>query len=212
MKKVKLLFAICFSIALSATAQNFDIRGYGGFNVFQLSSDQGTTLIDGAIHSQTVSGRPGFQFGAALTFGGQMYVQPGIQFTTLSTKVVNSNSATGTEFTDETTLSVFSVPLKIGFRLIDPEKENIFNIRIFGGFDGHHVTGVNHTKKSGKIDDYEKDDFSNLIVNADFGMGVDLFFLFVDAGYQLGLSPVYSGGDQATASAFYTNFGIKIGF
>ena len=191
-------------------AQNLDVRLYGGMNVLQLTSDQGTSLIDGTLHHKTVSGRPGYQFGAAITFGERFYVQPGIQFTTISTKVVNQDNVTGTELTDETKVKLFSVPLRFGVRLIDPEVEDVFNIRLFAGIEGHHVVGVDHTTKSGKIDDIDKDDFSNLIINGDFGMGIDFFFLFVEAGYQLGLSPVYSGGDLAKANSFYGNLGLRI--
>jgi hypothetical protein len=47
-------------------------------------------------------------------------------------------------------------------------------------------------------------------MNADFGMGVDIFFLYLDMGYQLGLSQVHSGSDKATANSFYANLGIRI--
>ena len=103
-----------------------------------------------------------------------------------------------------------SVPLKVGLRLIDPETEDIFNIRLFGGIDGHHVLSVDHSEKSGEFDNITTDDYSNLILNADFGMGVDLFFLYLDIGYQLGLTPVHSGGDQAKGNSFYSNLGIRI--
>ena len=194
----------------SISAQNFDVRAYGGFNVLQLSSDQGTSLINGALHNQTVSGRPGYQIGAAVTFGERFFVQPGFQHSVLSTKFVNKNTVSGTELTDETTLKAISIPLKVGFRLIDPEVENIFNVRILGGIDGHHILSVNHSTKSGNIDDISVDDYNNLIVNADFGMGIDLLFLFVDFGYQLGLTPVHSGADQAKSNAFYGNLGLRI--
>ena len=164
------------------------------------------------LHNRTVSGRPGYQGGVALTFGERFYVQPGFQFSKLSTEVVNKNTVTGDELIDETSLNVISVPLKVGFRLINPEAENFFNIRVFAGFDGHHVTSVNHSTKSDQGDEITKDDYANLIMNADFGMGIDLWFLFVESGYQLGLSPVHTGGDNAKSNAFYGNIGIKIGF
>ena len=91
-----------------------------------------------------------------------------------------------------------------------PEDEDFFNVRVFGGLDGHHVTGVKHVTKSGAIDTIEKDDFSNFILNADFGMGIDLWFLFVDAGYQIGLTPVYATANSAKASSFYANFGLRL--
>ena len=90
--------------------------------------------------------------------------------------------------------------------------ENLFNVRIFGGFDGSHIRSVDHSNKSNKTDDIEADDFTNLIVSADFGMGLDIFIFYVDLGYQLGLTPVYTGGDQAKANAFYSNIGLRLSF
>lgn len=212
MKKLTLIF-LGFLIGLSNIhAQKVDLRAYFGFNVLQLTSDEGTRLIDGVVHDQSVSGRVGYQMGGALTFGERFYIQPGFQYTVLSTKIINENTQTGDELTDETTLNVISVPLKFGFRLINPEVEDMINVRIFAGFDGHHVTSVNHGKKSKALDDIEADDYSNLIMNADFGMGLDVLFLFLDLGYQLGLSPVHSGGDSAKSNAFYSNLGLRIKF
>ena len=201
---------IVFAIS-SSLAQHFDIRAYGGFNVLQLTTDQNTNIIDDILHHRSVTGRPGYQFGAAVTFGDRFYVQPGIQFSTGTIEVLNENSITGTEFTDESTLSMISVPLKVGVRLIDPDTENIFNVRVFGGFDGSHVTKVTHGTNSGVEGELNEDDYSNLILAADFGLGIDIAFLYVDLGYQLGLSPVHTGGDSAKGNTFYGNIGIRIG-
>ncbi len=212
MKKLNLtIFAIVLAFATSY-GQHFDIRAYGGFNVLQLTSDQGTSLIDGVLHNQKVSGRPGAQFGVALTFGSRFYVQPGFQYAILSSEVVNENTVSGKELLDETTINAISVPLKVGVRLIDPETENFFNVRVFGGFDGSHVISVDHSTKSDGLDDIDASDFSNLIVAADFGLGLDIFIFYIDLGYQLGLTPVYTGGDNAKANAFYGNIGLRLSF
>lgn len=209
--KARVLFIVLLSAAFSASAQ-FDVRGYGGVNVVQLSTDQGTSLIDGVLHNRSVSGRPGYQFGVAVLFGERFYVQPGLQWTSVSTEVVNENTASGVELTDETTVSMISVPLRVGFRLIDPEVENMFNVRVWGGFDGHHVTSVDHSVNNPNTGDIDEGDYSNLIVNADFGLGIDVLFLFIETGYQLGISPVYTGGDQAKANSFYANLGVRFSF
>jgi len=209
--KARLLFVFLLSTALSASAQ-FDVRAYGGLNVVQLSTDDGTSLIDGVLHRRSISGRPGYQFGAAVLFGERFYVQPGVQLTTVSTEIVNENTVTGVELTDETTLKMISVPLRVGFRLIDPEVENMFNVRIFGGFDGHHVTSVKHNVNDPNTGDYDEGDYSNLILNADFGLGIDILFLYIETGYQLGISPVHTGGDQAKANSFYANLGLRFSF
>ena len=212
MKKISLtIFAIVLAFATSY-GQHFDIRAYGGFNVLQLTSDQGNSLIDGVLHNQKVSGRPGYQFGAALTFGSRFYVQPGFQYAIISSEVVNENTVSGEELIDQTTINTISVPLKVGFRLIDPETENLFNVRVFGGFDGSHVISVDHSTKSNGIDDIDASDFSNLIMSADFGLGLDIFIFYIDMGYQLGLTPVYTGGDDSKANAFYSNIGLRLSF
>ena len=212
MKKISLtIFAIVLAFATSY-GKHFDIRAYGGFNVLQLTSDQGNSLIDGVLHNQKVSGRPGYQFGAAITFGSRFYVQPGFQYAIISSEVVNENTVSGEELIDQTTINTISVPLKVGFRLIDPEAENLFNVRVFGGFDGSHVISVDHSTKSNGLGDIYDSDFSNLIVSTDFGIGLDIFIFYIDMGYQLGLTPVYTGGDNAKANAFYSNIGLRLSF
>lgn len=212
MKKLSLLFLAIVLASSTSFSQHFDIRAYGGFNVLQLTSDQGTSLIDGVLHNQKVSGRPGAQFGAALTFGSRFHVQPGFQYAIISSEVVNENTVSGEELLDVTTINTISVPLKVGVRLIDPETENLFNVRVFGGFDGSHVISVDHSTKSDALDDIDASDFSNLIVSADFGLGLDIFIFYIDMGYQLGLTPVYTGGDNAKANAFYSNIGLRLSF
>ncbi len=212
MKKIILFSAALVLAITSSYAQHFDIRAYGGFNVLQLTSDNGTTLINSVLHNQKVSGRRGAQFGAAVTFGSRFYVQSGIQYSFLSTEIVNENSVTDNQWKDQTTIKAISVPLKAGFRLIDPDTENLINVRIFGGFDGSHVLSVDHSEKSGAIDDIDADDFSNLILSADFGLGLDVFIFYLDMGYQLGLTPVYTGGDNTKANAFYSNIGLRLSF
>lgn len=215
MKTIKLtLAALLFSFGSMAQNEGhvFDIRAYGGISLMQVSSDVNTSFIDNVVHQRTVEGQPGAQAGLALTFGNRFYVQPGFQWSRLSTKIVNTNNVVGTELTDETTLSVISVPLKVGLRFIDPRKENLINVRLFGGIDGHHVMSVTHSDKSGSIDDIDASDYSNIIMNADFGLGLDVWFLFLETGYQLGLTPIHKGGDNAKSSAFYANAGVKITF
>ncbi len=212
MKKFNLIFLSTFFVFSFGFGQHFDVRAFGGTNVLQLTSDNGVSLIDGVVHNKKVSGRVGTQFGAALTFGTRFYVQPGFQYNVLSTQVVHENTETGNELVDETTIHAISVPLKVGFRLIDPETENLLNVRVFGGLDGSHITSVEHSKKSNAIDDIDASDFSNLILSADFGIGIDLFIFYADLGYQLGLSPVFTGGDNAKANAFYANLGIRLSF
>lgn len=215
MKSLKLsLIVLLLPIGLYAQRSGhvFDVRAYGGVSFLQLASDQGTQLINGILHNRFVQGEPGVQVGAAVTFGNRFYLQPGVQWTTLSTKIINENTVSGNELTDETTLSLISVPLKVGMRLFDPQDMNWINVRLFGGLDGHHVTSVKHGTKSGSLDDINANDYSNLILNADFGFGLDIAFLYLESGYQIGLTPVHKAGDTGRLSAFYANVGLRFTF
>lgn len=177
----------------------------------QLTSDEGTTLIDGVLHNNQVSGRPGYEFGAGVTFGKKFYVQPSLKYTSFSLESVNISTENDTKYEDLTAVNSFSIPLKVGFRMINPEVEDLFNIRIFGGLDGQHVLSVNHTEKSGKVDDISKDDFNSLIIHGDLGMGIDLSIFYLDLGYQIGITPVYTTGENhATANTFYANLGLRL--
>jgi hypothetical protein len=213
MKKVGLILMGLVLAVASGSAQNVDVRAYGGINILSLTSDAESITIDDVIHSRVTQGRVGYQFGAAATIGSRFYIQPGVQYSVLSTEIVTESTAETADFTDQASIQVISVPLKVGLRIINPEDEDWINVRIFGGIDGHHITAINHSEQSGTIDDgLSTDDYNNLIVNADFGAGIDILFLFLDVGYQLGLTPVHPGGDDAKANSFYTNLGIRIKF
>ena len=112
MKIITLSLFFCF-LASGLIAQEhekhiFDIRAYGGISILQLTSDNNTSLIDGVLHKRTVSGRPGFQYGVAMSFGNRFYIQPGAQYSILSTNIVNENTVSGDAITDITTLNVIS--------------------------------------------------------------------------------------------------------
>ena len=212
MKKIIIASAVFFSVNF-IQAQKFDVRVYGGTNVLQLTTDDGEEIIDGVLHHKTISGRPGYQFGAAVTIGERFYIQPGIQFAEISSKIQHENSKTAFKFEDHTSVKLISVPLHVGYRLLPTTVGKIFNFRVFGGISGSHVIGVSHTSKSEKITEITEDDYTNLMMNADFGMGIDVWHFFLDANYALGLTPIHAaGGDGAKANSFMLNLGFKIGF
>ena len=215
MKKTLTLFSlilVCSFVFNTLNAQNLDVRGYFGFSVLELTNGHDNfALIDDIIHRRKVNGSSGYQFGVAATFGKQFYVQPGVAWTTMNATIKDLNSQTGEEFESSPKVSVISVPLSVGFRLINPETENLINVRIFGGLVGHHVTNVENS--SGDHLQLEKDDFKNLLIATDFGLGLDVWFLFLDVGYEIGLSHMLNeGGNDTKHSRFFGNIGVKIGF
>lgn len=209
MKKL-LLSTVMFMSFIILSAQHADIRAYGGLNLLQLTTDDGSSFIDGIVHDQSVSGRPGWQLGGSLTFGNHFFFQPGFQYGRVSTEIINTNDSLGTKYEDANKVSMISVPLKVGFRFLNPEEADLFNLRIYAGIYGHHITSVKHTTISGKIVEKSTSDYQNIIFNADFGAGVDFLFLFSDVGYQLGLSPVFQNESGSKANSFYATLGVKL--
>ncbi len=212
------ILVLCAIIVQSQTnptveTNSTDIRFFAGFNVTKLTSDQNNTEIDSVDHTTSYSGRPGFELGLAATFGNRFYIQPGLKFSQISAEVINESNIDEKKFEDLTTVSILTVPLKVGFRLINQDTEDFLNIRVFAGLDGLFVLGVNHNEKSEKIDDLSKDDFQNIIFNGELGAGIDLWIFYLDLGFQIGLTPVFAQSEiDVKANTFYSNLGVRIKF
>jgi hypothetical protein len=212
MKNLKISIILSLLITQYSIAQKIDVRGYGGLSVIQISTDNTSNLIDDIIYKRSVNGRPGFQTGIAITVGERFYLQPGIQWSHLSKEIIHINAINQETFLDKISIRSISVPLKVGMRLLSSKSTNLVNLRVFGGLDGLHVQEVKHKIKSGLSGAFDAESYSNLIMNADLGMGVDFLFMFADVGYQIGLTPVFNGTDKSKATAFYTNFGLRLKF
>ncbi|MCH2235915.1 MAG: hypothetical protein MK078_16865 [Crocinitomicaceae bacterium] len=212
MIKKLLYLTVLLTINLLSYGQRLDARAHIGFSILELATEQSEAIINGVSYETSLRGRPGLQSGLALTIGERFYVQPGIQWTSWSQKIIHTNMVTNEDNIDQVKMSTVSVPIKVGTRLLSKESTNLINIRVFGGLDGHHIQTVNHRTKSGLIGDLTVDDYSQLIVNADLGMGADFLFMFADIGYQIGLTSTTHGVDKAKVNAFYTNFGFRLKF
>lgn len=72
---------------------------------------------------------------------------------------------------------------------------------LIGGIDGQYINKVNHKLKSGLIT-ITKAGFNNMIAYSHLGIGIDLFFLFADIGYGVGLNPFMSTGANQKVICF----------
>jgi len=212
MKKL-LIFCFLFISAFIAESQNVDIRIFGGFSLTQTSNDQNNTEIDSVDYTTSYSGRPGFEVGLATTIGYRLFFQPGIKFSQISAEVINESNIDYIKYEDLTTINVVAVSLKVGFRLINQDTEDILNLRVFTGLNGLHVFAVNHSEKSNKIDDLNKDDFQDFVFNAELGAGIDLWIFFMDLGYRMGLTPIFKeSAIDVKANSLYSDLGVRIKF
>jgi hypothetical protein len=211
MKKTAITVLILLSF-ISTQAQVVDLRLFGGIGFLSITTANRTETIDGVSYKHNIApGSPLFQFGAATTLGKRFFLQPGVTFQGVGVENL-LDDPTGKEYKDEIILSAITVPLKVGVRVVNPDDENLINFRVFGGLDGQFITKVDHKTKSGLIGDVTKEDFNNMLLYADLGMGIDILFLFADAGYRIGLNPFLNSGDNSKANMLYINAGVKIGF
>ncbi len=200
-----------FAQSTQSSGHFSDIRVFGGLNLSSLSTE-GTqiTLIDSVIHTKGVDAELGYQGGISFTYGNHFYVSPGLWYTkfTLNSFLIDeTQNNDDVDFETQSNISMISIPIRFGFRFINPQDENILNVRLFGGFTGQHVLSVNTSGDSEiKLD---KDDYENLIVSGTAGLGVDVLFLFLDLGYDLGLTNFEKSNDKSRHNSMFINLGAK---
>ncbi len=200
------------SNAQDGAAEHFkDLRIFGGINIGSVTTE-GTrfTLINSVAHKKSIEGQIGVQAGLSMTFGNHFYISPGIWYGTHTSNtflIEEDKDNNDVDFEKETTLSTIAIPVRLGFRFINPNAENIFNIRLYGGVTGAHVIGVSH-KGDSEIKLDEKD-FEKLMVAATGGVGVDVLFFFLDVGYDLGLTGYEKNVDKSRHNSMFANLGVK---
>lgn len=195
----------------TAQAQKIDIRAYGGVSLTDFSNNTG--IVPSSLWSQNISGMPGAQAGIKLGIGHRFFVEPGIEWSLMALKVVNKNNSNDSIWEDVSKLNMISVPLHIGFKLLDTEKQKLINVRLIGGITGSHVVSIKHTEQSGLYDEYEKDDFKSLLMTLDGGLGIDIWIFYVEFQYKYGINHVFNeAGNNATSSAMHINGGLKFTF
>lgn len=189
-------------------AQINDIRAYAGGLITQISASAEPVTKNGVTYTRTYQGKLGAQSGIGFTMGDKFYIHPGFQFLRMQAGVTRTDSI-GTSFYDEVVVNMIAFPLKVGLNIVG-DKKTMAKVRIYGGLTGFIVTEVDNKPQSGFNQYlYEKKDFTNLMMAADVGMGVDFLFLFADLGYKLGLSPI-TATNNSKANIVYLNVGVRI--
>lgn len=189
MNMTKLLTATLVALLIGFTANaQFEIKPTAGINLSNVSSTPSGTKTEAKI---------GYQFGGSVMFGNRIYLSPGIYYFQQVTQYVISNpNGSTTAITSDEKIAGVKIPLLVGFKLIDPETDPLINFRIFAG------PSVNFNTKNKFSDGFGSDEikWKKNTWGAQVGAGIDVAFLFIEAGYEFGLSSTYKG-DSA-----YENF------
>ncbi len=190
MKKLSFLLAFTLGILFSSQAQ-LSFKPHFGFNWSQLSTEP---------QDFKQEGRPGFQLGVGLRIGGQWYIEPAAQWAFISTDLVHANDASNDI---ESSVNLFRVPLMFGYDFM--EKSNLVNVRLFTGPSAAFVLSTTGTNAP------DKDAYASTIWGWDIGAGVDIWFVYLELSYEIGLSPVFDTElSDATNNAFIITLGANL--
>lgn len=195
----KSIFILLLSvIGASGISAQLTIRPYVGINSNTLTED----IADFADWKTKI----GYQLGADLQIGRRFYVQPGFQAEFARNKI--ESTIPGSEDT-EFKRTHLRVPVMVGYAFG----------KIDGNFAARLFTGPNASiVLAAEVDDQDiKDQLKNAVFGWNVGAGLDISILFIDLGYQIGLSNVFDdlGLDAENGSkgnAFYANAGVRLRF
>ncbi len=176
-------------------AQKLDIRAFGGFNKISLTNDLPSNIEQ--------RGKTAFQGGLSVSYGKMFYINPGIYWSNNKIEITTINSD-GTKSKSKPSVSMMSIPLKVGFRLIPPDIVNIVNVRVFGGLRTNFLSSISNS-------DLNIDDFRSTNMAIDLGMGIDILSFFAEIEYGIGISPIFVNSENNTkVNTFAFNLGYRL--
>ena len=192
MKKT-LFFAIFSMLCLGAVSAQITLRPYAGISSNSLTED---------FEDAEWKSKIGYQLGADLQIGNRFYVQPGVQVEFAKNAIDDLVGGGETDFT-RTNLRI---PVMVGYAF--GQIDGNFAARIFTGPNASFVL-------NGKLEEDDvKDDLKSAVFGWNVGAGLDFSILFVDLGYQVGLSEVFENGldNDSKNNRFYANVGLRVRF
>lgn len=184
--------ALCIALmAYCGLQAQMTIKPAVGVNFTDFSKDP---------ESGEIKSRVGYQVGGSVAFGKKFYLEPGIFWTSKSTKVVS-------DFDDEIKgeINGIRIPVAIGIRLLGSDSAGTGGLRIFGGGSAFFLTGTGG--------DFDKDEFEKAFWGVFAGVGIDFWKLFLDASYEWSLTNVQKDVqdvDVGKSRSIFINAGIRI--
>jgi len=191
MKRVFFTLVIFLGLAAMLQAQ-LEVKPTFGLNSSRLSDDP---------EGFSQKARIGYQFGGTLQIGKKAYLEPGIFWVKMGSELTGDTLNTSYK----TDISAIRIPVFAGYQLIGGDEENLFGLRVFGGPTLSWITKINNDGTN-----LSKDDFNNLLWGIDAGVGIDIWLVFIDAGYEWGLNQVFKDDpNKAKNKAFWINVGMR---
>ena len=192
MKKI-ILSAIIIAVFSLATFSQTTVKVAFGINNSRLNTDAGDWSNQARI---------GYQMGGSWLFGDKLYVEPGIYWATMSSDMVHKDEV---DFNFENKIGMIRIPVFAGYHILGDASESFFNLRAFGGPSVAFITSVEESTG------ITKSDFNSVLWGINAGVGINVWWLFLDMGYEWGLNDVYSKAElgSSKSTAFWANLGVR---
>jgi len=181
-KQRQLLLLVLLFISSLVTLNAQEIRlgaGYSGSTVNKSASDDW-------------KGRAGYQYGIDVVLGNRFFLKPGIYMQVrnldfASTGVGNDNQPTGITTETRYTSKALRIPVMAGIRLMNNDNTTDFNMYITGGPTA--LIGLSTKSDENSLNFTTRSTQWYL----GFGLGAEYRFLFLDAGYDVGMTNMFTG-------------------
>ncbi|HNX54942.1 MAG TPA: porin family protein [Prolixibacteraceae bacterium] len=189
MKKIAIILIICF-VTFSGKAQDFFDAGLkAGINSSKIS----THLSD--YTPQTINN---YSFGAFARLSlGRLYVQPEAYYNTKGGEEINKIDAS---ITNKFDLNSIDVPALVGLKIVN---QKAVNLRVMAGPVFSFLT---NKSASGQL---TEDNLKNSFLAWQYGVGVDVLFLTLDARMESYNRNFYEGISSKNGT-FVISLGIKL--
>lgn len=195
MKKIALSLIFIGCLTIAANAQMI-IKPTIGMNLTSFSDDS---------EQYGMNGRVGWQFGGTVAFGSEYYLESGIIWMRNNWEVTRDVSTDNLSFDND--ISCIRVPIFAGWNIVGAADDDR-NFHIFGGPAVSWVYAVDSedATRSG----ISTDSFNDKIWGLNIGAGLTFNKIFVDVGYEWGLSEIYKNEPQDVKSrALWVNAGLR---
>lgn len=217
MKKYGVVFLFLCITTAQAFAQNVELKAHYSRATLNLPPTEDWYYENGSHYVLRQEWKATNAFGVSVLVGNRFYVEPGINFSFFKQKADLSPEGLDYDFEGAVKLSVISVPIKVGYYILNPQENNKISLRIFSGIEGLQITKTTREPESYLIE-ISEDDFYPMVLNGDIGLGFDFSFFFIETGYTFGLTPFYKGYSSTIygsyfeivkVSSFYGTIGVR---
>lgn len=192
------LWLLSLALVLAPSAQSVPgspvvVNPQIGFSLSKLTTDP---------PAATAKYRLGYQFGGYVRFGDRVYFQPGIFWHRMGVKLRTANEV-DRQVDFQNDINTIQVPFLIGVNVINADK---LVLRAFGGGVASYVTSVHENLL------YTEKDLRKTGFGVRVGVGVDLFNLTGDLGWDWGLTNFFEDrvASDAKLNSVYFSLGVKL--